>query len=504
MIRKIFSLFIVALLLPACEKDKPASEPIIDTETKISEVNKWVFDYMNEKYLWNDAIPKAAPDSAGYDEFLTSMLDDVSAQNNINKDDGVWENGKRKYYFSYITETPVKTKSGKESYTNNDFGILTGMLNVYNGNLIMHIMGVKPGSSADQNGITRSHVITKIDGKAYAEHEDNAFIDKVNSLISGENRSNMTIEWGNAIISNSNETSIVSIENLKSSVLSNKEYETTPIWGHKILTPEGNSTKVGYLNYNAFEYSYDNDLVKIFSDWKSQNIKEVVLDFRYNGGGHLISSVVISTALAGEAHKNSIFLKQTYNKTRTATGTMNTEYYFGNSNTPEGNYPPISSALNSALTDVTTVYVLCSNNTASASEAVINGLRGMDIEVRLIGERTTGKNVGMEPEIKEFDGNSYEFCPITFYSENAKGFKDFSGGFSVDINIDQTYYFPYNFGDPSDILLKTALEWIKTGIKPTVKSVTKSAQLNFVELAISKPTNAGLIKLNFNKKRITE
>jgi len=40
--------------------------------------------------------------------------------------------------------------------------------------------------------------------------------------------------------------------------------------------------------------------------------------------------------------------------------------------------------------------VLSSRGTASASEAVINGLRGVDVEVILIGEATRGKlMVGM-------------------------------------------------------------------------------------------------------------
>lgn len=510
MIRVFFSLFVIAFLLFACEKDElqPDPEPIQpELDPNVIGVNKWVFDYMNENYLWNEAVANVKPDSAAYDEFLFSILNGVAAQNNVNKDDGFWlknEMGKdERYYYSHIEETSPQAKSGKNSYTANDFGILTGLSDTNNNSLVMHIMGVKPGSSADKNNITRGHVITKVDGKAYSKYskvEEYQFYDKMTALINGEGSGKMTIEWGEFTIDSTKEEWTWSVQNLKSAALTNTEYNTTPIWQHKILTLADKATKVGYLNYNEFYYAFDNDLIEIFSQWKTQNITNVILDLRYNGGGHVVSSAVIATALAGETYKDKVFLRSTYNQSRTEAGEIDSEYHFGNSKTPEGNYLPISSALNSALTGVTTVYVICSGHTASASEAIINGLRGVDIEVRLIGERTIGKNVGSEPQIKMFNGNSYQFSPITFYSENGKGFKDYSDGFEVDIEIDQNSYYPRDFGNPSEPLLASALLWIIDGTKPTNKSITKSAELSKLgEMVISKPRNTGLIQLDFSE-----
>ncbi len=509
MIRTSFSLFTIAFLLFACEKDELQPDPKPELDPTIIGVNKWVLDYMTENYLWNEAVVNVKADSAAYDEFLLSILNGVASQNNINKDDGVWGKdnmGKdvRLYYHSHILETSPQAKSGKNSHTANDFGILTGLSDTNNNSLVMHIMGVKPGSSADKNNMTRGHVITKVDGKAYSKYskvEEYQFYDKMNSLINGEGSGKMTIEWGELTIDSTKEEWTWSVQNLKSSALTNTEYNTTPIWHHKILTLADKATKVGYLNYNQFEYAFDNDLIEIFSQWKTQNITNVVLDLRYNGGGHVVSSAVIATALAGNTHKDKIFLKSTYNKARTELGATDSEYRFGNSKTPEGNYLPIKTALNSALTGVTTVYILCTNHTASASEAVINGLRGVDIEVRLIGERTIGKNVGTEPQVKVFNGNTYEFNPITFYSKNGKGSKDYSDGFEVDIEIDQNSYYPRDFGDPSEPLLVSALLWIIDGTKPTNRSITKSAQLsNLGEMVISKPRNTGLIQMDFNEE----
>ena len=68
---------------------------------------------------------------------------------------------------------------------------------------------------------------------------------------------------------------------------------------------------------------------------------------------------------------------------------------------------------------------LCCNNTASASESLINGLRGIDFEVILIGGSTTGKPYGWLPE--ENCGTTYS--TIQFKGVNAKGFGNYSDGF---------------------------------------------------------------------------
>ena len=61
------------------------------------------------------------------------------------------------------------------------------------------------------------------------------------------------------------------------------------------------------------------------------------------------------------------------------------------------------------------IYVLVSETTASASEMVINGLRGLDIEVNLIGMPTNGKNVGMEGVVRSFHNYDFLLFPVSFY-----------------------------------------------------------------------------------------
>ena len=102
------------------------------------------------------------------------------------------------------------------------------------------------------------------------------------------------------------------------------------------------------------------------------------------------------------------------------------------------------------------IRIICSDETASSSELVINSLRGVDFPVKLFGSKTEGKNVGMEVQEYKYGNTYYEFAPITFRSFNAKDWGDYSAGIDPDVmlnnqdgdytnDIDNVY--PYAFGD---------------------------------------------------------
>ena len=101
---------------------------------------------------------------------------------------------------------------------------------------------------------------------------------------------------------------------------------------------------------------------------------------------------------------------------------------------------------------------------------VINGLRGLDIEVNLIGQTTNGKNVGMEGVMRSFYNHEFLLYPVTFYVENAKGFRDYSTGFVPDVEIDDSAIYPGEFGTMEDQLGYIALVWIKSGKKPELQA----------------------------------
>lgn len=150
------------------------------------------------------------------------------------------------------------------------------------------------------------------------------------------------------------------------------------------------------------------------------------------------------------------------------------------------------------------IYCLVSGTTASASELVINSLRGIDIEVVLIGSKTTGKNVGMEPAEIVIGKNTYEVTPITFQSYNAKDFGDYEQGFTPDIPFDEEdpegdgYFNDYiDYGNLNEPLLGRAIQEI-TGQVPSNTRSSKASGIKGKVLkmpAIFRPGHDGMIKL---------
>ena len=76
--------------------------------------------------------------------------------------------------------------------------------------------------------------------------------------------------------------------------------------------------------------------------------------------------------------------------------------------------------------NLTRVYVLTGSSTCSASEAVINSLRGANVAVYQIGSTTCGKPYGFYP--KDNCGTTY--FSIQFKGVNAANFGDYPDGFS--------------------------------------------------------------------------
>src|SRR5690606_4417017 len=75
-------------------------------------------------------------------------------------------------------------------------------------------------------------------------------------------------------------------------------------YGAKIIDDGGK--KVGYLNLRTFIDPADPDLRAAFEDFRAQGVTEVIVDFRYNGGG-LVAIAELMGDLMGRAHVGQVF-----------------------------------------------------------------------------------------------------------------------------------------------------------------------------------------------------
>ncbi|MCA8902273.1 MAG: peptidase, partial [Hyphomonas sp.] len=238
---------------------------------------------------------------------------------------------------------------------------------------------------------------------------------------------------------------------------------------------------VGYILFNTFSpFASEKDIYDTITSLSGTGITDLVIDLRYNGGGLLAVSAQLGYMVAGPARTQN----KTFEALRFNAAAGNSDPVQGGPNEP---FPFVDVGLGFSLTENTPlpnlgldrVYILTTGNTCSASEALVNGLRGVDVEVVLIGNTTCGKPYGFYPASN--CGETY--YSIQFQGVNDKGFGDYADGFAP-LNSSDTFAvkapgcaalddLSHELGDPAENLLSTALAYRETGSCPApVTAVT--------------------------------
>lgn len=218
---------------------------------------------------------------------------------------------------------------------------------------------------------------------------------------------------------------------------------------------------VGYMLFNDHLATAEKALVDAVT--QLQGVNDLVLDIRYNGGGYLDIASELAYMIAGPGPTASKFFEQTKFNDKHQT----TDPYSGRQLAPTPFHKTsvgLSVNQGQALPhlDRPRVFVLTGGSTCSASESVINGLRGVDVQVIQIGGTTCGKPYGFVPQ----DNCGTTYFSIQFQGVNAKGFGDYPDGFEpagttaagvpgCKVADD----FAHALGDPSEARLAAALRY---------------------------------------------
>jgi len=182
-------------------------------------------------------------------------------------------------------------------------------------------------------------------------------------------------------------------------------------------------------------------------------VSEVVLDLRYNGGGSLDVAQHLAGLIApGKAGQK--FVELTYNANLKIIN------------------KPFTIAAQAQAINLNRLFVITTRNTASASEAIVNGLKPY-MPVVTIGSASHGKPVGMNTLPIDLEGNlldwdditdqtkGYAFLPIMFKVANASGQAEYFNGIPVDGAAVDDLTAP--FGDASEDSFGQALYYIQNG-----------------------------------------
>jgi len=218
-------------------------------------------------------------------------------------------------------------------------------------------------------------------------------------------------------------------------VVTKATYDVQTVLEAKVL--HHNERQVGYLNFLSFLQTSEQELISAFADFKEENIDELVLDLRFNGGGRISIAEQIGSLIGGNAVSNTTFTHFTFNDKYSH---KNAEFPFFERD---------------GVLNLPRVYVLTSPNTCSASEMVINSLRPF-VEVVTIGDTTCGKPYGTAS--KTYCGKSMNALEVEF--RNAANVGGYFDGLPADCPMSENL--AQNLGQPNENLLRAALHHLDT------------------------------------------
>jgi len=391
-------------------------------------VNEWIETTMRNNYYWYKDIPAANKlnYTATPENFFKSLLSDKDGKN---RDASIGHS-----YYSYMESTTTLRAASTESLSLG-FVYQYYLVKTYDKEALK-VLYILPGSPAANSDLKRGDWIYKI-------NDQDVNSDLVNSLNNGSN-----MKLG---ISEDARPEVTKTVTLKA-----QQIDDNPVYVNKTINYNGK--KIAYLVYNHFtqgpdenntkDETYNNSLRKAFSSFKSDSPNEFILDLRYNTGGLVTAAQLLATMLAPESAFNNVFCKMTYSDKQTSkNNSLSFDSKIVNKNGAGENM------------NLKRLFVITSRRTASASEAVINGLQPfLGNNLIIIGEKTEGKNVGS----LSFDDDRFpwKLHPIVCLIANKDDFSDYSDGFYPDFECSEPQADLYDLGDTREYILHKVLEHI--------------------------------------------
>ena len=472
--KKIFinSVLAIVLLCTSCEKQKAYS-----IESTVNDkLHKFIWSGLNAYYLWQKEVPDLADDKF-------ANLDDLyNYYRGYESPEAVFESllNRPTDRFSWIVEDYVALENSFQGI-NVSNGMEFGLVQYKNGsnNIYGYVRYVIPNSDAATKTVSRGMIFNNIDGSQLT-------IDNYQALLFSDT-SNYIVGFADYNDGNP-------VSNTTSVSLSKIEIQENPIAITKVFT-EG-TKKIGYLLYNQFARNYDGELNAAFASLKSENIDELIIDLRYNGGGSVSTATYLGGMITGQ-FTGQLYSQQVWNdkiKNAFSANSFINNFTDEISNTDVNGTLILKENLNSLGLDK--VYFITTYSTASASELVINSLSSY-IDVKVVGKTTRGKQVGSitlyDSDNLQRNGNNlnpnhrYAMQPLVFEISN-KDNKNYPNGIVPGITLPgvelgEDYNNLGVLGDRSDPLLDRTLVYITTGAK---SSNNESKTFEFNEIFNSK------------------
>lgn len=406
----------------------------------------WIRSRVNETYLWYDEIEDVDPTPIGLERYFLDYLrtDETTASGRPKDQDG----------FRFVMDT-AEYRALAESGTALGYGI-RWVFRQSSPPRDIRVAFVEPGSDAASAGVRRGDRLEEVDGVDAVDGDD---VETINAALFPERVG----ERHDFRFRHPDDTEARTPE-LTASVTSESPVPVVETFD----SPQGT---LGYLLFQDHSAVSEEALRDAVMQLQGEGVSDLVLDLRYNTGGFLAIASQLSYMIAGDARTaektfETVEFNDKHPERNPVTGEPLQSLAFlaeatGNFVLPAGERLP---SLN-----LPRLFVLTGENTCSASESIINGLRGAGVEVLQFGAATCGKPYGFYPE--DNCGNTFGFSQ--FRGVNHEGFGGYQDGFQPGGNgpaglagcaVEDDLRHP--LGNPEEARLAAAMAYRDTGACP--------------------------------------
>ena len=404
---KIIHLIFALVLVCGCGEDRTYEY------LELTRDNQWIYECMQQNYLWSDSIhqPKRQDFFAANNKFLNSLLIP----------------GDR---FTNFSDSATSTSYGI------GYALMRDPLSKQSRNYYALVSFVEPGSPAALAGLKRGDWISKM-GRSNLGAGNSAILERGNATIVCTSRivlddETMKYAWQAG-------------DTLQMAVAA----ELSPVGIYLDTVYTQRNSKIGYVVCNGFTDECLGSMEAVVQRFQQQQISDLIVDLRYNGGGSLDVASKIASMLVPAENEGDLFCTLTYNPINSD---KNTFYTYSST---------------TATLAIDKVYIICGSNTRGAAEVFIDALRQTlgHNNVMIIGETTYGEDVATEKIVSPY---GFSISPAVAYVADANGLRTLANGITPGYEINEfvDFYKVYALGNQQEYLLYNTLYYIATGAFP--------------------------------------
>lgn len=371
--------------------------------------NMFLRSWTNELYLWYSEVPDANPNSYATDDYFDVLKTTRTTPSGQPKD---------RFHFVYSTEEWERLS---QSGIDVGYGSQWLVLQSRPPRKVV-VAYVEPGTPADTMNLPRGAEVLTVDGVDVVNAGTESATRQINAAFFPEST-------GETHTFRIRETSGAE----RTFFMVSQAITHTPVLIATTI-PQADGP-VGYMLFNDHIATAEGQLITAVNALRTAGIRDLILDLRYNGGGYLdianeLSYMIANTTLTNGRPFERLVFNDKHPSTNPVTGRPLGPIPFHS--TSVGIDDNVAAGTPLPRLNLDRLYVITGNNTCSASESIINSLRGVNLPIFQIGSTTCGKPYGFYPQ----DNCGTTYFSIQFEGRNAADFGTYPDGFTPENSSD--------------------------------------------------------------------